>query len=742
MNASVERFEPDKVVVGGHVRWKGDQYMVIALKGSLITLLSASSPVPVDVLYTLVVGAPDFAVLDGTGQPVEPARVRSLSEVLESATPPQRKEALKWHRHMKELDTGLRPGLRAHRPGYDPETTTLADRYKIKSAELAAADVQISASTLEDMRLQWKRAFENPMVLLPRKGGKARGGRTDPRVIALMHEVVRRLANESVGDIKRAYEDLLDLVHERYAKELKDPDEYRRLLPAQSTFYKRMKETGLTEVLLSTTRQRSRRASKPPAPYNPSFALRPGQVVQIDTSPLKIKAVGDDGAVISAELTSAIDVASRSNAAIMIVPALTGDGRPGKRIGGRATKAFDLVLLLAQCFAPLTTRPGWDPLMAAAVSALPFEKLRAADPRFTEATAARPVIHPRTIIIDQGSPYLSDHFKAVCDQLHINIEYARKGHPTDKPIEERFFRTLGSSFSQYVKGWTGRSHDKRGRGIERQQLYTINQLQEMAEQWVALDYQQTPHKGLRSPFTPGLVLSPNEMYAHMVAGAGYRPVPLTRDDIRRMLVPAWVTVTDKGVQIENRTYQNKDRKLQLLEGLDSGIVHCNGRWEARYDSYHPEFAWLWDHRPPGTWIPLEFVHRHLLTNPWTQYLWEDITAALTEEGRKVDEVAVTMAIRERRRRTRKGPTRAQLAEPVVPFQGAPLPALADPQEDTYANITVDLDTITAYPSLPVPGRPRPTTAEIASAAPDADKHPHLPAQRPDRLFGDEKSAAP
>lgn len=41
MNASVERFEPDKVVVGGHVRWNGDPYMVIALRGTLITLLSA-----------------------------------------------------------------------------------------------------------------------------------------------------------------------------------------------------------------------------------------------------------------------------------------------------------------------------------------------------------------------------------------------------------------------------------------------------------------------------------------------------------------------------------------------------------------------------------------------------------------------------------------------------------------------------------------------------------------------------
>ncbi|WP_257135468.1 hypothetical protein [Streptomyces sp. b94] len=58
-------------------------------------------------------------------------------------------------------------------------------------------------------------------------------------------------------------------------------------------------------------------------------------------------------------------------------------------------------------------------------------------------------------------------------------------------------------------------------------LYTIAELQQMAQEWVALKYQQTPDAGLRDPFQPSFVLAPNEMYAVQVARSGYRAVPLS-----------------------------------------------------------------------------------------------------------------------------------------------------------------------------------------------------------------------
>ncbi|MFJ5595715.1 transposase [Streptomyces noursei] len=692
-------FAPGQIRLGEMVSWQKSEYQVVAFQGLAVVLLAPGASVPVEVLHSALVAAPDFAVLDAEGQSVSrPA----LPDLTVPPTKEQRKQALRWQRHMKELDTGLVPGQSAPRPGYDPSATTLAQRYAVKSQELAAAGIDVKPKTLEAMRLKWKGAGENPLVLLEQRKRRV-GHRTDSRVIEVMREVVKAKSRESGVDVQSVYDDVLDVVRERYAPELADPDEQRRLLPSRATFYRRMDETGLADLLAAPTRRRAQQASKPAPPYTPSHALRPGQVVQIDTSPLKVKAVGDNGEVISAELTSAIDVASRSNAAVMIVPVVTGEGSPGKRIGGRATRAFDLVLLLAQCFAPLTTRPGWHPRAAAAASALPFEALRAADDRFTQATAARPVIHPRTVIIDQGSPYLSDHFKYVCEMLNISIEYARKDQPTDKPLKERFFRTLGSRFSQYLPGWTGGSFRRRGLGLERMPLYTINELQEAAEQWVALDYQQQPHKGLRSPLTPGLTLSPNEMYAHLVAGTGHRPRPVTAEEARRMLIPAWVTITDTGITIENLTYQSSDQRMRLLTGQCSGITAHNDRFEARYNPYHPEVAWLFDHLISHEWIEVEFIHRNLLTCRWTQDLWERVTASVVENGgRKDDQAAIALAVREFRRETRKGPTNEQKAV-RVPFQGPPQTFESAPPVDPYEGVSIDASAITASPSLPVAG---------------------------------------
>jgi hypothetical protein len=694
-------FTPGQVCLGDRVLWQGEAHQVAAFRGSAVVLLPEEASTLVEVLYAALVSAPGFAVLDGDGSPVASAPMPAVDEPPSKA---QRKQAARWHRHMKELETGVVPGSSQARPGYEPGSTTLAERYACKSRELAAAGIEVSAKTLESMRLKWKRAGENPLVLIERRPRRS-GHRTDPRVIEIMREVVMGHSRGSGVDIQTVWEEVLDVVHDRFTAELEDPREAQRLLLKRATFYRRMEDTGLAEYLSAPTRRRAQRASKPPPPYRPSHALRPGEVVQIDTSPLKVRALGDNGEIISAELTSAIDVASRSNCAVMVVPVITGEGPPGKRIGGRATRAYDLVLLLAQCFAPLAWRPHWDRLALAANSALPFEDLRDADERFVNAAAARPVIHPRTVIIDQGSPYLSDHFAYVCEMLEITIVYARKDTPTDKPIKERFFSTLGSRFSQHVVGWTGNGFAHRGLGVDKGPLYPINTLQDLAEQWVALDYQQQPHRGLRSPFTPGLVLSPNEMYAQLMPMAGYRPRPITAAEAREMLIPAWVKITDKGIVIENRTYQSRDRRMRLLTEQRSGISEHNDRFKARYNPYHPEVAYLFDHLYSQEWIEVEFIHRALLDDPWTQDLWERATAAVVDDGgRKEDQLAIVKAVRALRRSLRKGPRAAQRHTSRIPFQGLEVAAEPEPVVDPYAGVSIDVGAVTAYPSLPIAGR--------------------------------------
>ncbi|GCD48427.1 hypothetical protein [Streptomyces paromomycinus] len=229
--SAAEGFSPGQLRLGDRVRWLDGVYQAVAFHGETVVLLSDQSRVPVEVLHTALVSAPGFAVLDADGHPVA---TTPLPTLIDSPSKKQRKEARKWHRHMVELDTGLLPGSNVPRPGYDARTTTLAQRYARKSQDLAAVGDEISAKTLESMRLRWKRAGENPLVLVEKRG-RSGGHRTDPRVIEVMREVVMSHSRGSNVDGKAILDEVRDVIEERYRAELADPDEAKRLLPARAS---------------------------------------------------------------------------------------------------------------------------------------------------------------------------------------------------------------------------------------------------------------------------------------------------------------------------------------------------------------------------------------------------------------------------------------------------------------------------------------------------------------------------
>ena len=687
--------------IGARVRWQEREWEVVAWQGSQVTLLPQDGmEAPRAVSYRWLVGAEDFTVLSGGGAPATDSTALGGWGRQEG----REEEAALWQARMVEIDTGLAPGRSEHARGFGPETT-LAQRCAAMSARLAADGVRCSAHTLADKRRKWKAAGENPVVLLPAARDKRAGGFTDPRCLTAMQDVVARRAHESDVTIELIREEVEDLLHSRYDEELGDPAAVAALLPSRSTFYLRMKESGLAGILDQPTRARAALASTPPLPHGGREAvLRPGQVTQVDTTPLRILARGDDGRPTSTEMTSLIDVASHSMCALMITPSRPRDAESGQ--AGRATRAIDLTLMLAQALAPWPVMPGWDPLSAAAASSLPFGALRAADERFTEATAARPVIRPELIIYDQGSPYVSEHFTEVCDRLRIARRPARKRTGPDKSLVEHSFTTLAHRFSQYVRhGWQGRSYKKRGRGIERMPLYTIAELQQMAQEWVALEYQQTPDAGLRNPFRPQGALSPNDMYAVQVARSGYRAVPLSPAQNRLFLLLRWVVPGKSGFMINYRTYQpvaqDAAHYREILLRGGSKLPGAEDKWECRYNPYRPERVWLYDHTA-GTWVTCDFRLRHLLTDPWTADMWQEHAEQhRAAGGSEQDEeaIALSLAQRDRRRRSRRPPPKRTGTEP--PFQGLELET-EQPSHDPYASLKeFDLSTLRPYPALPI-----------------------------------------
>jgi hypothetical protein len=92
-------------------------------------------------------------------------------------------------------------------------------------------------------------------------------------------------------------------------------------------------------------------------------------------------------------------------------------------------------------------------------SALPYDRLLGIDERLRHA-AARPVIVPDTIVIDHGSVFVSDNFRASCRHLGISIQPAHLATGSDKPHIEKMFSSLGryrtfSMNGSYRSGRTG-----------------------------------------------------------------------------------------------------------------------------------------------------------------------------------------------------------------------------------------------------------------------------------------------
>ena len=50
------------------------------------------------------------------------------------------------------------------------------------------------------------------------------------------------------------------------------------------------------------------------------------------------------------------------------------------------------------------------------------------------------------------------------------------------------------------------------------------------------------------------MLSPNEMYAALVAAAGYLPLALSGEDYLELLPVTWRAINDYGIRIDYRTY--------------------------------------------------------------------------------------------------------------------------------------------------------------------------------------------
>lgn len=349
-------------------------------------------------------------------------------------------------------------------------------------------------------------------------------GRADPRVIEATRTAMVEQTDASTGTrgrLRRRVGQLLAAAH--------GPGEVD--MPPRSTFYRLLKQLEAGQHTFDAATTRRSLARRPPAPFGSMPALRPGEWVQIDTTALDLMALLEDDVSARVELTMLTDQATRSICAGVLRP--------------RGTKAVDAALLLARAMVPEPIRPGWPEALAMRASRLAHLELAAVDERMRDA-AAKPVIVPETVVCDHGKTYHhSEAFQSACLRLGISLQPAHPHTPTDKPLVERGFGSVNTLFCQYVAGYTGRDPTRRGANVEA--VWTLEELQELFDQWVVAGWQPRPHDGLRHPELPRSALSPNEMYAALVAAAAYLPVGLSGTDYLELLPVTWRRVGPEGV---------------------------------------------------------------------------------------------------------------------------------------------------------------------------------------------------
>ena len=374
-------------------------------------------------------------------------------------------------------------------------------------------------------------------------------------------------------------------------------------VPHKRTLYRLMVHMDRGRRNFASEASRRTAINRPDRPFTPVTALRPGEDVPIDTNTLDIMCRYADGVIRRAELTMAVDAATRSILAGVIAP---------------TAKAVDAAAVLARMLVPEPMRPGWPESLQHSHSVIPHERLLSIDERFANA-AAKPVIIPETINCDRGRVYLSETFVRACASLGISVQPARPYTGSDKSLVERTFASINTLFCQHVAGYAGRDPTRRGPDAASEALWTVSQLQELFDEWVVACWQNRPHEGLSHTWGEGRDLSPNEMFAACVGISGYVPLPLTGDNYMELLPAVFRTVNDYGLTIGNRTYDC--RALNPYRRLDSGLPGAARKWEVHYDPYDATVVWLRDHRTEE-WITVPWVYRSLAGQPFGLALWE------------------------------------------------------------------------------------------------------------------------
>ncbi|MFJ1834462.1 TnsA-like heteromeric transposase endonuclease subunit [Streptomyces sp. NPDC088175] len=614
---------PAAVGVGERVRFAGQVRAVLAVSARAVTL-SEEGGSPQEVPLAVLLGDESFEVLGSQlRMPLPPV---SLLEALPERA---REKALWWEGHILEVLHGTDPAAGEDAgplPEYNPARHSLTARERAKAAELTASGYRVSVSTVGNFRRRYQ--AEGLLGLADRRPVRKRPrfGTVDDAVVEAMRKAIKEVEDDSTRT--GTY------IIWRTGEILREAGETAEL-PSQATLYRLLAKLSQGNPLSGTARNRRSRAHGAKAPFGQWTVFAPGEVMQIDSTPLDVLVRLDDGVVGKVDLTGMIDVATRTVTAAVLRP---------------STKSVDASVLLARTLTPEVMRPGWADAMRMSRSVLPYRRLLDIDERLEHA-AARPVIVPEMIVCDHGMVFISRNFKASCRFLKIDFQPTHKASPFQKGHVEKMLDSVGIAFAQFVAGYTGRSTDHRGRNLDKRPLWSLPELQELLDEWIVAKWQNREHDGLRDPLHPGRSFTPNEKYAALVEACGYVSVALSGEDYIELLPSVWRTVNDYGIKIKRRTYDGPG----LIRRQHSGVTEKKGLWEIHHDPYDISRIWVRNHHGDGEWIEATWKHLRRTPVPFGELAWDHAARGLP----KGTEAEIAQAAAALLTRAHAGPQDAQ-----------------------------------------------------------------------------------
>ncbi|MEV4889205.1 hypothetical protein AB0K48_07445 [Nonomuraea sp. NPDC055795] len=231
---------------------------------------------------------PGFAVLSAARAPL-PAQ-----GLLDGFPAELVEQARWWELHIAEVLTDL-------------AGSTLRQRELAKVAELRAQGHKVALSTFQRLRLTYETCGLNGLV--DQRVTRARSLKTDPRVVEAIGAAVVGETNRSTGTAGRLRHRVAQILAERH--EL-SPAQVAEIMPPRTTFYRLVEQATAGKHTFGSARTRRSAAKPPDGPFGEVAALRPGEWMQVDSTPFDVRVVLDNGLVDRVELTWLIDQATKT----------------------------------------------------------------------------------------------------------------------------------------------------------------------------------------------------------------------------------------------------------------------------------------------------------------------------------------------------------------------------------------------------------------------------------------------